>query len=237
MALAGAQPSGAARRRAVTSSRVRASEPTLALQTRFDDVGSRPVGRGSVFFDAVELPAAAMVGKLGEGFTKVMQGFDLSRFLIALQCVAAAQASVSAWTTSGSTTSVPRLAARASWLRFEDIRERPSSPNILESAASSLLGIRWRVRRRSGVFRETSSPSSAFRRTYVPTGRSPEARSSAAHSSSEKRMLTGLRARRFDAEVAAPLTAGGWAVSAQIFFRAVITLPPPVRRCALCPRQ
>ncbi len=62
--------------------------------TRFDDVGSRPVGRGSVFFDEVELPATAMVGKLGEGFTKVMQGFDLSRFLIALQCVSAAQASV-----------------------------------------------------------------------------------------------------------------------------------------------
>lgn len=62
--------------------------------TRFDDVGSRPVGRGSVFFDDVELPATAMVGKLGEGFTKVMQGFDLSRFLIALQCVATAQASV-----------------------------------------------------------------------------------------------------------------------------------------------
>lgn len=62
--------------------------------TRFEDVGSRPVGRGSVFFDDVELPDTAMVGNLGEGFTKVMQGFDLSRFLIALQCVSAAQASV-----------------------------------------------------------------------------------------------------------------------------------------------
>lgn len=62
--------------------------------TRFEDVGSRPVGRGSVFFDDVELPKTAMVGNLGEGFTKVMQGFDLSRFLIALQCVSTAQASV-----------------------------------------------------------------------------------------------------------------------------------------------
>lgn len=61
---------------------------------RFDDVGSRPVGRGSVFFDDVELPAAAMLGKRGEGFTKVMQGFDLSRFLIALMCIGTAQASV-----------------------------------------------------------------------------------------------------------------------------------------------
>jgi cyclohexanecarboxyl-CoA dehydrogenase len=63
-------------------------------RTRFDDVGSRPVGRGSVFFDEAVVPATAMVGREGEGFTKVMQGFDLSRFLIALQCVAAAQASV-----------------------------------------------------------------------------------------------------------------------------------------------
>ncbi|MEH6543283.1 MAG: acyl-CoA dehydrogenase family protein [Porticoccaceae bacterium] len=62
--------------------------------TRFDDVGSRPVGRGSVFFDDVEIPQTALLGKEGEGFTKVMEGFDLSRFLIALQCVATAQASV-----------------------------------------------------------------------------------------------------------------------------------------------
>ncbi|MBQ0799951.1 MAG: acyl-CoA dehydrogenase family protein [Porticoccaceae bacterium] len=62
--------------------------------TRFDDVGSRPVGRGSVFFDDVEIPKTALLGKEGEGFTKVMEGFDLSRFLIALQCVATAQASV-----------------------------------------------------------------------------------------------------------------------------------------------
>lgn len=62
--------------------------------TRFDDVGSRPVGRGSVFFDDVEIPKTALLGMEGEGFTKVMEGFDLSRFLIALQCVATAQASV-----------------------------------------------------------------------------------------------------------------------------------------------
>lgn len=62
--------------------------------TRFADVGSRPVGRGQVFFDDVEIPETAMVGREGEGFTKVMQGFDLSRFLIALMCIGTAQASV-----------------------------------------------------------------------------------------------------------------------------------------------
>ncbi|MGK2914253.1 MAG: acyl-CoA dehydrogenase family protein [Porticoccaceae bacterium] len=62
--------------------------------TNFADVGSRPVGRGQVFFDDVEIPLSARLGNEGEGFTKVMEGFDLSRVLIALQCIGAAQASV-----------------------------------------------------------------------------------------------------------------------------------------------
>lgn len=62
--------------------------------THFDDIGTRPVGRGQVFFDDVEIPETALLGKEGEGFTKVMEGFDLSRILIALQCVGTAQASV-----------------------------------------------------------------------------------------------------------------------------------------------
>jgi len=63
-------------------------------RTRYDDVGSRIVGRGSVFFDDVRIPADHRVGAEGRGFTQVMQGFDYSRVLIALQCVAAAQASI-----------------------------------------------------------------------------------------------------------------------------------------------
>jgi len=62
--------------------------------THYDDIGTRPVGRGSVFFDDVEIPETALLGKEGEGFTKVMEGFDLSRILIALQCCGTAQASV-----------------------------------------------------------------------------------------------------------------------------------------------
>jgi cyclohexanecarboxyl-CoA dehydrogenase len=76
---------------------VAADSPGLS-RTRFDDVGSRVVGRGSLFFDAVEVPAAQMLGAPGKGFSQVMQGFDFSRALIALQCVACAQASVDdAW--------------------------------------------------------------------------------------------------------------------------------------------
>jgi cyclohexanecarboxyl-CoA dehydrogenase len=63
-------------------------------RTRYRDVGSHLVGRGSVFFDDVRIPARWRVGDEGRGFTQVMQGFDFSRVLIALQCVAAAQASI-----------------------------------------------------------------------------------------------------------------------------------------------
>ncbi|WP_151638229.1 MULTISPECIES: acyl-CoA dehydrogenase family protein [Noviherbaspirillum] len=62
--------------------------------TRFDDLGSKIVGRGSLFFDDVRIPAAYRLGEEGKGFTQVMQGFDYSRVLIALQCIAAAQASI-----------------------------------------------------------------------------------------------------------------------------------------------
>ena len=60
----------------------------------FNDIGTKPVGRGSVFFDDVEVPANALIGRENTGFTQVMEGFDLSRILIALQCIGAAQASV-----------------------------------------------------------------------------------------------------------------------------------------------
>jgi cyclohexanecarboxyl-CoA dehydrogenase len=63
-------------------------------RTRFNDLGSKIIGRGSVFFDDVRIPAENMMGAEGKGFTQVMQGFDFSRILIALQCIGAAQASV-----------------------------------------------------------------------------------------------------------------------------------------------
>lgn len=60
----------------------------------YDDLGSSAVGRGSLFFDGVRVPAEAMIGDEGAGFTQVMQGFDYSRALIGLQCLAPAQASL-----------------------------------------------------------------------------------------------------------------------------------------------
>jgi cyclohexanecarboxyl-CoA dehydrogenase len=63
-------------------------------RTRFDDIGTRIVGRGSLFFDDVFVPAECRLAAEGDGFVQVMQGFDFSRALIGLQCVAAAQASL-----------------------------------------------------------------------------------------------------------------------------------------------
>lgn len=63
-------------------------------RSHFDDVGSKIVGRGSVFFDGVRVPEAARLGEDGAGFRQVMTGFDYSRALIGLQCLAAAKASL-----------------------------------------------------------------------------------------------------------------------------------------------
>ncbi|MDH4609123.1 cyclohexanecarboxyl-CoA dehydrogenase [Pseudomonas sp. BN102] len=70
--------------------------------TRFDDAGERAIGRGSIFFDNVEVPASHRLGEDGKGFKQVMQGFDYSRALIGLQCLALAQQSLDetwAWLT------------------------------------------------------------------------------------------------------------------------------------------
>ncbi|HEY4098318.1 MAG TPA: acyl-CoA dehydrogenase family protein [Baekduia sp.] len=61
---------------------------------RFDDLGTRAVGRGAAHFAAVRVPAGQRLGEEGRGFSQVMQGFDFSRALIGLQCIGAAQASV-----------------------------------------------------------------------------------------------------------------------------------------------
>jgi cyclohexanecarboxyl-CoA dehydrogenase len=63
-------------------------------RSRLKDLGSRAIGRGQIFFDGVKVPADARIGAEGAGFVQVMQGFDFSRSLIGLMCLAAAQQSV-----------------------------------------------------------------------------------------------------------------------------------------------
>lgn len=67
--------------------------PGVSTQ-RLNDLGSKAIGRGSIFFDDVIIPAENRLAEEGAGFIQVMQGFDFSRALIGLQVLGAAQASL-----------------------------------------------------------------------------------------------------------------------------------------------
>ncbi len=58
---------------------------------RFDCHGQRAIGRGSIFFENVRIAADHRLGEENKGFVQVMQGFDFSRALIGLQCLAVAR--------------------------------------------------------------------------------------------------------------------------------------------------
>ena len=76
---------------------VRGDSPGLT-RTRLNCIGSKIVGRGSLFFDDVFVPDFCLMGGENRGFVQVMQGFDYSRALIGLQCMGAAEASLDeAW--------------------------------------------------------------------------------------------------------------------------------------------
>jgi cyclohexanecarboxyl-CoA dehydrogenase len=60
----------------------------------FEDLGERAIGRASLAFDGHPVGADALVGGEGEGFVRCMQGFDYSRALIALMCLACAEQSL-----------------------------------------------------------------------------------------------------------------------------------------------
>ena len=63
-------------------------------RSRFDCHGQRAIGRGSLFFENVRVPASHRLGEEGKGFVQVMQGFDFSRALIGLQVLAVARAAL-----------------------------------------------------------------------------------------------------------------------------------------------
>jgi cyclohexanecarboxyl-CoA dehydrogenase len=121
----GAPESGAA---GVTALIVPADTPGIA-RTRFRDVGSRIIGRGSVFFEGVRVPVENRLGQENRGFTHVMRGFDFSRALIALNAWAAPRFRS---TRRGSTPKPERLSTRRSprirASRFRSSRVRARSP-------------------------------------------------------------------------------------------------------------
>lgn len=66
-----------------TSTGKRASRPRL-----------RTIGRGSIFFENVRVPLNHRLGDENKAFVQVMQGFDYSRSLIGLKCLAVARAAL-----------------------------------------------------------------------------------------------------------------------------------------------
>lgn len=79
--------------RGVSAFWVDMSSPGIS-RTAFDDLGSRAIGRASIFFDDVAVDRDAMIGEPGGGFVSVMEGFDYSRAIIGLLCLGAAQQSL-----------------------------------------------------------------------------------------------------------------------------------------------
>jgi cyclohexanecarboxyl-CoA dehydrogenase len=60
----------------------------------YEDMGNVLIGRGSIYLNDVEVPEENLIGLENKGFAQVMNGFDLSRLLIGLQCVGAAFQSI-----------------------------------------------------------------------------------------------------------------------------------------------
>ncbi|MFC7392951.1 acyl-CoA dehydrogenase family protein [Scopulibacillus cellulosilyticus] len=60
----------------------------------YEDMGNIPIGRGSIYLNDVAVPEKNLIGLENMGFIQVMNGFDLSRLLIGLQCVGAALQSI-----------------------------------------------------------------------------------------------------------------------------------------------
>jgi cyclohexanecarboxyl-CoA dehydrogenase len=60
----------------------------------FEDLGNRSIGRSSLHFDGHPVPAGALIGAEGTGFTEVMRGFDYSRAIIGLACLGTASAAL-----------------------------------------------------------------------------------------------------------------------------------------------
>lgn len=60
----------------------------------YEDMGNIPIGRGSIVFDNVKIPVQYRIGDEDKGFYQIMNGFDLSRILIGLQCLGTAAQSL-----------------------------------------------------------------------------------------------------------------------------------------------
>jgi cyclohexanecarboxyl-CoA dehydrogenase len=53
-------------------------------RSTFNDMGARQIGRGSVIFDDVQVPAENSIGQGGKGFHTILAGFDLARAYVSM---------------------------------------------------------------------------------------------------------------------------------------------------------
>jgi cyclohexanecarboxyl-CoA dehydrogenase len=60
----------------------------------FKDLGSKSIGRAALHFDGLPVVAESLIGGEGEGFIRCMQGFEFSRAVIGLMCIACASAGI-----------------------------------------------------------------------------------------------------------------------------------------------
>ena len=88
-----ARTSDEGRGRGISAFVVALDQPGVTKEP-YSDMGTKAVARGAAHFDGVRVPAENMLGREGQGFTQVMQGFDFSRALIGLQCIGLAQVTV-----------------------------------------------------------------------------------------------------------------------------------------------
>ena len=61
---------------------------------RYEGMGQHAVGHGSIFFEDAFVPEESRLGDENRAFSQVMEGFDFSRALIGLQCLAVARQSL-----------------------------------------------------------------------------------------------------------------------------------------------
>jgi cyclohexanecarboxyl-CoA dehydrogenase len=69
-------------------------EDARVQRSAFSDLGSRAIGRAAIHFDGLHVPAEDLIGGEGEGFIRCMQGFEFSRAVIGLMCLACASAGI-----------------------------------------------------------------------------------------------------------------------------------------------
>lgn len=79
--------------RGVTAFMVELDDAYVA-RTQLDDLGSRAIGRASLYFDGLPVGREQLVGGEGNGFISVMAGFDYSRAIIGLMCLGIASAAL-----------------------------------------------------------------------------------------------------------------------------------------------